>query len=150
MTGSATLTTVLSRNAMLEPRIAASSAQRGSSTRVGPARLAAMLGLADERQLRAALAGLGRRAVPDRELAGDVGGDAREDLCDLRLGVAHDDRRPLVAGAAHGRLERDVAQVPQPGALGQLAAAAAQEDLLVVAAARADEPAHVLDQAQHR
>ena len=30
MTGSATLTTVLSRNAMLDPRIATTSAQRGS------------------------------------------------------------------------------------------------------------------------
>ena len=35
MTGSATLTTVLSRNAMPEPRIATTSAQRGSRAAAG-------------------------------------------------------------------------------------------------------------------
>jgi hypothetical protein len=46
-------------------------------------------------------------------------------------------------------LQRDLAEERDAAALGQLAPAAAQEDLLVVPAARADVAAHVLDEAEH-
>ena len=57
---------------------------------------------------------------------------------------------PVVAALMHARIERDLAEQRQLQLVGQALAAARAEERRRLAAVRALEPAHVLDDAEHR
>ena len=59
------------------------------------------------------------------------------------------DRLALVAALGHVRIDRDLAEERHAGFLGQFPAAAVAEYVMALAV-RADEVAHVLDDAEHR
>src|SRR5207302_7386625 len=77
-------------------------------------------------------------------------GDLAIDLRVAALWLRHDDRPALVRGEADLEVEGHLAQERHAQPLGLVARAAMAEDLRLGSAVRADEGAHVLDDAQHR
>src|SRR5712692_8087911 len=85
-----------------------------------------------------------------RDLLPDLGGDVAEGLGIGRIGVRHGDRAAVVRGLADRDVERHFAEKIGAKPLGFAARAAMAEDLAALAAMRAEEIAHVLDDAEHR
>src|SRR6266571_4790330 len=86
----------------------------------------------------------------DRRPRGDLGSDLDERPGARGLGSRDDDGCPAVRVLADSLLEGDRAEEGNAEALGGRLGAAVAEDLVPVAAAWADVPAHVLDQAERR
>src|SRR5665213_3141593 len=66
------------------------------------------------------------------------------------VGLRDDDRRSRIRGLADGYIERHLAEEFDAELLGLFPGAAMAEDFASLAAMRAEEVAHVLDEAQHR
>ena len=83
-------------------------------------------------------------------LCGDVRRDVAEHLADRARRCGGHDRSPVAIGAADARVERHRAEERQLVAGGKVASTAGSEDVGALVAVRADESAHVLDDAEHR
>src|SRR5690242_13317678 len=92
------------------------------------------------------------RCLPSRaaELLGDAARHLPENLGVLAFGLCHDDGAAFVGGLADGDVERHFAEEVGAELLGLAPGAAMAEDLAPLAAMRAQEIAHVLDDAEHR
>ena len=84
------------------------------------------------------------------ELLPDALGDGAIDLGVRAVGIGDDDRVAAVGGLADGDVERHLAEEVAAELLGLAPRAAMAEDLAALAAMRAEEIAHVLDDAEHR
>src|SRR5436190_14911281 len=86
----------------------------------------------------------------DRELRGELLGGGAERLRRGRLRFADANRDAGVAADADRLVDRDVAEERHVHVPGERLAAPLAEDVALGAAGRADEVAHVLDQAERR
>src|SRR6266436_4220362 len=89
-------------------------------------------------------------ALAARDLLPDADGHLPEDDGMRVVGLGNGDRDPAVGGLADLDIERHFAQKLDAEPLGFVAGAAMRKDLAAAAAMRAQEIAHVLDDAEHR
>src|SRR5437763_6471832 len=82
-----------------------------------------------------------------RDFLADLGGDVAEGLRVGRIRLRHGDRAALVGSFADREIERHLAQEIDTKPLRLAAGTALREDIAALAAMRAQEVAHVLDDA---